>query len=171
MAKKCDNKSVGMRFEKDGKILMIERKKYNPGWALPAGHADGFSPEETAIKESSEEVGFVPCKIEKVYEATLPNTCKREGGTHHEWYVFDVLEWSGELKIEPSEVKKAEWKSKEEIAALTKQLEDSASGYGLSLTLGDLPEIVRKTNEDDEWKKSPGLEPPMYFIFKELKMI
>ena len=160
-----------MRFEKDGRILMIERKKYNPGWALPAGHRDGFSPEETAIKESSEEVGFVPVRIEKLYEATLPHTCSRDGGTHHEWHVFDVPEWLGELKIEPTEIKKAEWKDKNEIAALAKKLEDFVFGYGLSLTLNDLPEIVRKTNEDEAWQKSPGLEPPMYFIFKELGII
>ena len=171
MAKKCDNTSVAIIVRGGPEILMIESKKYNFGFALPAGHCDGLSPEETAIKESSEEVGFAPSKMEKIYTATLPNACSREGGTHHGWHVFDVPEWSGELKIEPTEVKKAEWKDKNEIATLAKRLEDFVFGYDLLLTFNDLPEVVRKTNEDEAWKKSPGLEPPMYFIFKALGLI
>lgn len=169
--KKCDNKCSGMWFEKDGRVLMIERKKYNPGWAMPAGHLDGLSAEETAKKESAEEVGLLTEKMERVYEEILPNTCKRENGTHHEWHIFKILDWSGELKACEEEVNKMEWKSREEIAELTKKLQDFASDYGLSLTLGNLAEIVAKTNVDEAWKKSPGLEPPMYFIFKALKLI
>lgn len=169
--KKCDNKCAGMWFEKDGKVLMIERKKYNPGWALPAGHLDGDTPEEAAIKESGEEVGLVIAKMHKELQLTLPNTCKRDDGTHHEWHIFRIEEWSGELKASPDEVLKIEWKSREDVVDLMKKLQDFVSGYGLSLTLSDLPEIVAKTNLDDSWKKSPGLEPPMYFLFKELEEI
>ena len=171
MANKCDNKCSAMRFELNRKILMIERKKYNPGWALPAGHLDGLSAKEAARKESKEEVGLAPEKLERVLEISLPNTCKRDGGTHHYWYVFDVPKWSGELKASEEEVKKMEWKTKEEISELLAKLQNFVSAHGFFLTPEDLPKVVKKTNEDVEWKKSPGLEPPMYFLFKELKLI
>src|SRR3989344_6505300 len=65
MPKKCDNTSVAVivkdldcrNFSLD-RILLIERKIYNPGFALPAGHCDGDDVEKTAKKELFEEVGL-----------------------------------------------------------------------------------------------------------------
>ncbi len=40
MPKICDNKSVGIIVWRDNKVLLIERKKFHFGFALPAGHLD-----------------------------------------------------------------------------------------------------------------------------------
>ena len=79
MSKICDNKSVGIIVRKDGNVLMIERKKYPFGFALPAGHQDGDTPEKTAAKELSEETGLIADKLEKKLEMFFKNPCRREG--------------------------------------------------------------------------------------------
>src|SRR3989344_7546233 len=98
MPKICDNKSVGIIVRKDGKLLMIERKKYPFGFALPAGHQDGDSPEKTAAKELSEEAGLMAENLEKRLEVSFNNPCRRDGGTYHDWTIFEASRWHGELK-------------------------------------------------------------------------
>ena len=71
MSKICDNKSVGILIWKDDKLLMIERKKYNFGFALPAGHNDGMDLEQTAKKELEEEVGLIGSLPKIKLEITL----------------------------------------------------------------------------------------------------
>lgn len=150
---------------------MIERKKYNFGFALPAGHQDGNNPETTAKKELLEEVGLAIDNLERRLFMSLPNPCKREGGTYHDWTVFEATSWSGEVKASADETKSYIWMDQETIARTTKRLEDFLVSANISLTKENLPEIVRKTNEDSAWAADPGIEPPMYFIFKELKII
>ena len=59
MSKLCDNKSVGMLVWRDGKLLLVERKRPPFGFAPPAGHVDEDKSFEVAAKrELKEEVGL-----------------------------------------------------------------------------------------------------------------
>ncbi len=173
MAKQCDNKSVGILVWNKGKLLMIERKKYNFGFAIPAGHQDGDDPETAAKKELFEEVGLKTEGLEKKLEIGLPNPCKREGGTQHDWTVFEARGWVGELKPSPDETKSYFWANREKIIQLSGRLQGFAESKGISLSPdgNGLPRLVEATNTDLSWQEKPGLEPPMYFLLKELRLL
>lgn len=171
MAKVCDNKSVGILVWKEGALLMIERKKYNFGFAIPAGHQDGDDPETTARKELSEEIGLIADALEEKLTLTLPNPCKRGGGTHHEWTIFEAKRWSGEIKPSADETKSYLWASRDQIARMVAALEEFAQLKSVPLDTENLLKLVQATNEDPSWQQNPGLEPPMYFLFKELDLI
>lgn len=169
MAKVCDNTSVAMLVRKNGEILLIERKKYNPGFALPAGHQDGLRSTETARKELAEEVGLVADQLKKRLVKRLDNPCTREGGNYHTWTVFEVPEWHGEIKASEDEAKQAIWVDGAAVQSLAHKLEQFMRTH--HLTLDNLPALVKATNERKEWWDSPGLEPPMYILFKELGIL
>lgn len=169
--KKCDNTSIAAIIEQDGKILLIERKKYNPGFALPAGHEDGDGSEKAIKKEILEEVGLIADFLRHELLITLKNSCKREGGDFHRWTVFIVSKWHGELKLSDEETKSAVWADKEMIKEFARRLEQFAQKNKIPIDNDHLPALVKATNESELWKQSPGLEPPMYLIFKELKII
>lgn len=177
MAKICDNKSVGEIIRKDGKIVMIERLNYPEAFALPAGHCDGMSFEMSAIKESKEEVGVDIQENKMIWRGDLQNLCKREGGTHHFWEVFEAIKWSGKLK-EGDDAKRFFLVTEEELRKIAERTEYFIKKYNISheriadLTLaifGDPSSSERKT--DPEWKENPGLEPAWYSILKKIKFI
>jgi len=156
------------------KILLIERKQYNYGFALPAGHGDGDDPLTCAKKELGEEVGLTMVRGEIVLSMALPNPCKREGGTHHDWSVVEAVKWEGNVNINQpdDEAKSYLWADKNRISEHSKDLEDFvAFVVGIELSPKNLSQIVKATNERPEWKQCPGLEPPMYFLFKELGIV
>lgn len=173
MAKKCDNKSVGILVKNAGKILLIERKQYNFGFAFPAGHQDGDDLLVCAKKELGEEVGLEMEDGAVRLEMTLQNPCKREGGTYHDWSVVEAVKWSGDVNINQpdDEAKSYIWADEKMIANVAKRLEDFTVLLGVALLPENLPQIVMAMNENQAWEKSPGLEPPMYFLFKALKLI
>ena len=77
MAKICDHTSVGMLVWKDEKLLLIERMKFPPGFAVPAGHVDADSTYEDAAKrELKEEVGLDAENLELVLEIRKENPCR-----------------------------------------------------------------------------------------------
>ncbi len=157
MQKKCDHTSVGMLVWKDEKLLLIERRKFPFGFAIPAGHVDGDSTfEDAAIRELREEVGLDSINLEPVYDIKKENPCRREDGTWHHWKIFKTeIIGEGELKRSESETKQANWFDKDQIRALA---EKTARYFDKKIS-------------DEEWEKSPGLEPVMYEFFKELKII
>jgi len=172
MAKTCDNTSSGIIVRKAaGKILMIERKKYNFGYALPAGHQDGDSPEAAARKELEEEVGLTAERFIEKLALDLPNPCKRDGGTHHLWHIFETENWHGEVRASDDEVKTYIWADAPLIKIWAKNLAVFCSEMGISLAIDNLPQIVKATNESQSWAAKPGLEPPMYFLFQQLGII
>jgi ADP-ribose pyrophosphatase YjhB (NUDIX family) len=121
--KTCDHTSVGMCVWKDGKLLLIERKKFPPGFAVPAGHVDGDADFEAAARrELKEEVGLDAGELELMYEARHENPCRREGGTWHYWKIYNV-EVTGDVKRSEEETKQAGWYSVEEIKAMEDKLE------------------------------------------------
>ncbi len=115
MKEPCNHTSVGMLVERDGKILIIERKIFPLTYALPAGHVDeGESYEHAAVRELKEEVGLDAEKVELIAEGKIENPCSRPGGTWHEWKVYKINA-SGKIKRSEEETKQVLWLTKEEI--------------------------------------------------------
>lgn len=153
----CDNFSVGVIIKnKLNEILIIERKKFPFGFAMPAGHIDDFSsPEECAIGEVKEEVGLDVESLNLVLEGEYKNPCRREGGTHHYWYVFEATVGLGEIVPSQDETKQVYWCSKEKLKELAKRTERYKSG----------------NISDEEWEANPGLEKIWYTLLKQISEI
>lgn len=118
------HKSVGAIIkDKEGRILMLDRKKFPFGWACPAGHIDkGEKPEEALVREVREETALIAEDYKLIFHEFISwNKCSR-GVSGHDWYVYEILRWSGDLKIDETEEKSIDWKSQEEIKKL--QLEE-----------------------------------------------
>lgn len=153
--KKCDHTSVGMHVWRDSKLLLIERRKYPFGLAPPAGHVDDNPDyEEAAKKELEEETGLRVESLKLIQEGRKENPCRREGGTWHYWKIYDVKA-KGKVKRSPDETKQAGWYSKKEIEKLAQRTKKY---------------LAEKISEE-EWQKTPGLEPVWYQWMKELEII
>ena len=125
MAKVCDNTSVGIIVRNDaGDILVIERKKFPFGHAAPAGHIDEFgSPELAARGELKEEVNLSIVSMELVIENQLvSNHCRRFGGDHHYWWVFDAVV-EGEIVPSATETKNVFFANADTLQRLAAQTE------------------------------------------------
>src|SRR3989338_8465242 len=177
MAKVCDNTSVGQIIRDGGKIVVIERANYPEAFALPAGHVDG-DPNFTyaVIRELEEEAGLKVEKNNLVFEEDIDNPCKRQGGTHHLWKVYEALNWSGELKA-GSDAKKAVWFSPAELQKIAARTEHFMKKYGIShdqvgkFTVAIFGKNPVEKATDPEWKREMGLEPVWYHILKKLGVI
>lgn len=114
--------TIGAIMRQDGKVLMLDRKNIPWGWACPAGHIkDGETPAQALIKEVKEETGLAVRKYKLIiHEFVSSNACSK-GFTGHDWYVYEVLDWQGEIKLSP-EHKNMGWKTIAEIKKL--QLEE-----------------------------------------------
>lgn len=151
----CDNKSVGMIIRNGDNILLIERKRGAIGFAPPAGHIDDFDSSELAAKgEVEEEVGLTVDELTLLGEGRKDNSCRREGGDHHYWWIYEA-KTHGDIKRSESETKQAGWFSIEEISDLA----DRTKLY------------LKGEISDEEWEKSPGIEPVWYEWFKELGIL
>jgi len=158
--KVCDHTSVGVlvwkSFDDGNHLLLIERKKFPFGFAPPAGHRDGrMNMLDTAKDELKEETGLVAVKMKLIFYSRKENPCRRIGGAHHDWFVEEALEFSGELNPSPDETKQVGWYSEEQLNDLAQRTKDYLAG--------NIPE--------DEWQKSPGLEPVWYELLQELDVI
>lgn len=113
-------------IKQDGKILMVDRLKIPPGWACPAGHIEeGETPEQTLIREVKEETNLEVKKYKLLIHEFVPfGTCSR-GFTGHDLFVYEIFDWTGEIKIS-REHKDIGWKSLEEIKKMQaeKRLEE-----------------------------------------------
>lgn len=176
MAKTCDNKSVGILIEKDGKYAMIFRKNYPRAWAMIAGHVDDHGTERDAIRVEVAQEGELNLERSAiVFRQDIDNPCKRDGGTHHEWTVFEAYDWSGIFHAS-TDAKKAEWKTIAELKTLAYRTEYFIKKFNIPYTeVGLLTRAICGThqgpNEDQEWTKNPGLEAVWYYILKNLSKI
>ncbi|MGB9706462.1 MAG: NUDIX hydrolase [Microgenomates group bacterium] len=152
--KGCNHTSVGMLVWQGDRLLLIERKKFPFGFAPPAGHCDGDDYESAAKRELEEEVGLKPTRLKLVFEGRRENPCRRPGGTWHYWKIYQV-EAEGEVKRSLEETKQTGWYLKEEIKNLAERTKRYLDG---------------KISEED-WQKSPGIEPVWYELFKQLGII
>ncbi len=175
MTKICDNKSVGQIIKKGADFVVIERHNYPQAYALVAGHCDGDNYEAAAKKESQEEANVVIEENALVWHGRIDNPCKREGGSSHDWQVFEAKKWHGELKA-GDDAKRFFLCSPAELAKLASRTEYFAEKYGVSpLQVGKLTLKIfgnpAKKNTDLEWVAYPGLEPVWYFILKQLRVL
>jgi 8-oxo-dGTP pyrophosphatase MutT (NUDIX family) len=157
MAKICDNKSVGVIIERDGKIALLKRAKFPIAIAPPAGHIDDHgSPEQAAIDEVNEELGLVIASVDlkptAIANRRVENRCRREGGDHHFWWVFQADKTLGELKPSEDETQGAGWYTREELQELASRAK--------SLLAADAPQ--------EDWQQNPGLEPVWLDFLSEL---
>lgn len=172
---KCDRTSVGAIARDDqGKILMIERKKFPFGFAPPAGHCDGDQYPLACCKEFRQETGLeiigAPKPLILIQNARTNNRCRR-GGFCHFWQVFEVG-WKGELQPSRDETKWVGWISVEEIRILAAQTQE----YMQRLKLAEKAEekswaVSIKESIEKQWQESPGLEVVWFDIFRELGII
>ncbi|MDR1671963.1 MAG: NUDIX domain-containing protein [Bacteroidales bacterium] len=107
----------GLVVGKDEKILLIRRRGK---WDLPKGKAEkGETPEETAVREVSEECGLV----------TLPQITEKLTDTYHVYRqngklilkhtVWYVMAYNGEEPLQPQveeDITEAVWRSENELA-------------------------------------------------------
>lgn len=143
--KVCDNTSVGVIVMRDGKIALLERAKPPVGIAPPAGHIDDHgTAKQAAIDEVFEELGLrVALGRVLIDGERKPNVCRRPGGDHHMWWVYEAQEVEGELQPSPDETKMAAWYSMDELQELAQRTKRYIDGH---IT-------------EDEWTAEPGLEP------------
>lgn len=144
-----------MLIWKGDKLLLIERKLFPFGFAPPAGHIDDKGTFENAAREElQEEVGLDLIKLKLLKEGRKNNKCRRKGGSWHYWKIYKV-EATGELKPSQNETKQAGWYTTEQIQELHKRTEKYLSGK----------------ISDQEWQKSPGIEPVWAEWLKEFQII
>src|SRR3989344_6681396 len=166
MAKQCDNKSVGVIIRDGERTLIIKRKNYPVACACVAGHLDGDSPLDAAMKETGEEVGLhvEPARfMERITALKLANPCKRDGGLGHEWYVYEV-DAPVVVPKAGSDAKEALWTTPAELTALMKRTEDVAKKHGVRTE--DLARSTPAIVSDSEWSANPGLEPVWVVLFR-----
>lgn len=176
MTKRCDNKSVGLLIEDErGRMAVIFRKNYPQAYAPIAGHVDGDDPRDAAKKEAVEEGGLALGRFVKIFEENIPNPCKREGGTHHVWTVYEVYGWDGEFHS-GSDAKETRWLERAELERIAKRTEYFIKKFGVRKN--DVDRLTRaifgnsqQPATDPEWEKEPGLEPVWYYILKCLGKI
>ena len=173
----CDNTSVGQIIRNGKKIAVIERINYPEAYALPAGHVDGDRSFTAAmLREIEEEAGLLVEENKSVFKEDIDNPCKRTGGTHHLWEVYEALRWSGILKA-GSDARKARWFSAEELKKIAERTEYFMKKYGIPYDhVGELTIAIFGKNPEDkatdpEWKKEMGLEPVWYYILKKLEVV
>lgn len=177
MSKTCDNTSVGQIIREGKNIVIIERANYPEAYALPAGHVDedpSFT--DAIIRELEEEAGLLVEENKSVFTEDINNPCKRAGGSHHLWKVYEALRWSGILKG-GSDAKKADWFSPSDLKKIAKRTEYFMKKYNIPYNqVGKLTIAIFGKNPEDkatdpEWKKEMGLEPVWYYILKKLQII
>lgn len=135
---------------KDGKILCASRRN-NEGICGPGGHAeDGETPEETAVREATEEFNIVPLNL-------LPlGQYKGSSGQYMPSMVYFTDQFSGTPEADGSEMMNERWLSLEEL--MNEQLfppfkdsldmlVDLLSGNNLT-TSNSTDTIVVGTNQD-----------------------
>lgn len=116
------HKCIGALISRNGQLLMIERKKFPPGWACIAGHIDDTdaSPEAALIREVQEESGLGVSDYELLFEEEINNPCSR-GVDYHYWYVYKCSVEGNIIKNE-EETKNIKWVDMDKIHNL--KLED-----------------------------------------------
>lgn len=159
--KVCDNKSVGIIIHGPQDSYALLRRAFFPiGYAPAAGHVDAHgSPEQAAIDEAHEELGLTiaPADLNKTAIAgtRFNNHCRRKGGTFHDWWVFDVTKFTGELVPDPTETKGAAWYGAQDLQLLA----DRTRQYQAQMI------------DQQDWQNEPGLEEVWVTILEQLGLI
>lgn len=167
MAHRCDNTSVGVIIRQGLEFALIKRKNFPVAYAFVAGHCDGDTFKDAAVKEAIEEAGIRVTSLEEKLNKSYANPCKRDGGIGHHWVLFDALEWDGKLQAS-SDAKEAFWVSLGELKRLVERTEAVAKKLGVSV--GDF-QATETIVSDPEWEKEPGLEPVWVIMLREIGIV
>lgn len=158
--KKCDNASVGVLAERNGRWLFIWRNTFPFSVAPVSGHVfdEHGSYRDAAVAEMREEAGLT---VEGLFPTGAggwrPNRCRREpgpAGTGHLWEVYRATV-SGDLAPSPREVRLARWLSAPQMQLLANRTMLRAQGRV----------------SDGSWDESPGIEPVWTGFLATLGMI
>ncbi|MES2226089.1 MAG: NUDIX domain-containing protein [Patescibacteria group bacterium] len=112
----CDHTSVGVLAFREGKLLLIDRKKPPYGLAAPSGHVDDHGAasaseearyQKAAIDELREETGLTATTLTLVLEGRKENPCRR-GGDWHYWRIY-TAETTGEVHASEDETRGHLW--------------------------------------------------------------
>jgi 8-oxo-dGTP pyrophosphatase MutT (NUDIX family) len=158
LPKYCDNTSVGVIIKNQkGEIMLIERALGAVGNAPPAGHIDQHgTPEQAAIDEVREEVGLIvslnDLRATPIHGRRTENKCRRIGGDHHAWSVYEADKFEGRLQPSPDETKGANWYSPEKLQELADRTKSFQAG---KISQGS-------------WESKPGLEEIWLVFLTEL---
>jgi 8-oxo-dGTP pyrophosphatase MutT (NUDIX family) len=151
----CDHTSVGLLVWRDGRLLLIERKRPPFGFAAPAGHVDDHgSFEDAARAELDEEVGLDSKKLTLIREGRKNNKCRRPEGDWHFWRIY-TPETSGTLRPSLYETKSFLWADNRMLRELAERTKQYISG--------DI--------EQEAWEQQPGLEPVWYEWLSEIGVL
>lgn len=145
----CTGLSVGVLLVRDGRLLLIERRRGTPGWAPPAGHVEPDElGAEAAEREVGEEVGLRLRDLRCVFvRPGMVDRC-RHGTERHDWTVYEATPAGEPLRSE-SETNGLRWVSHAELAGLV-ELTRAQLAAGVSV---------------EERRRDPGLEPIWLNLF------
>ena len=105
---KCNNTSVGIFVLKGNKILLINRKIFPLGYAIPAGHVENNETYlQGAIRETKEEVGIDINTLKLIHHKKYTNPCSR-GAKFHRWKIY-ITKTNQKVITSKSEVKSFKW--------------------------------------------------------------
>lgn len=161
MEKYCDNKSVGVVVSNEhGQLALLERRRFPSGIAPPAGHIDHHGdPERAAMEEVEEEIG-VSVALNglirtQIANRRIDNVCRRIGGDHHDWTVYEAHVKNAQLLPSADETRGASWYEQGQISALATRTRLFQAG------------LV----SPDDWDDKPGIEPVWLDFLTELGYI
>lgn len=127
----CPGKSVGAIIKNnEDKFLCLYRLKYPKGLAFLAGHINsGESPKMAVKREVKEEAGINILRLSCLFIEVFLNPCGRGDYDGHEWYVYKVLEWEGEVE----------------------NMEESKHSFVKFLSWEEIQEYIKKGEYDPAW--------------------
>lgn len=158
MHKRCDfTSSAVIVRDAHNRFALLRRARFPIGIAPASGHIDQHgSPEQAAVAELAEELGLV-VDLSALHPTTIQaqlvnNPCRRTGGDHHVWWVFEVNDVEAELHPSPDETQGASWYAHGELERLAQRTRDYDAG------------LVSQR----EWEVEPGLEVVWLDLFTQL---
>ena len=166
----CDNKSVGVVIKQDDDFVVILRKNYPVSYACVAGHLDGDTPRQAAIKEAGEEAHVSVDTLKRLFCGTFSNSCRRDGGGFHEWSIFEAVKWHGKVKA-GSDAKEAYVFSLRKLSALAKRTRSFSKQSGIPLNRRHVDRFTKYVVDNPRWQKSPGLEPVWVLMLEKIGII
>jgi len=154
----CMNRCIAMIVWNESYLLLIERKKYPYGFALPGGHLEeNENYKDAGRRELKEETGLNAVKLKYILEDVIYDNgrvCSKGSDEPHICKVYRAF-YEGSLKLNKKETKSIGWYSMLEL-------------YDLALKTNN---YLDKLITEKEWENSPGVVPVCYKWFVELGIL